>query len=57
MEEVIISTVEEAVSARKEIENLINTLTVPGYPVDEVQIRHLKSMMSNLDKVIENGIK
>ena len=57
MKEVMISTVEEAVSARKEIENLITTLTVPGYPVDEVQIRHLKSMISNLDKVIEKGIK
>lgn len=57
MEEVMISTIEDAISAKKEIENLISSLTVPGYPVDEVQIKHLKSMINNLDKVIEKGIK
>ena len=57
MKEVMISTVEEAVSAREEIKNLISSLTVPGYPVDEIQIRKLKSMISSLDKVIEKGVK
>lgn len=53
----MISTVQEAKSAKKEIENLIDSLTIPGYPVDEIQIRKLKSMVSELDKVIKKGVK
>jgi hypothetical protein len=57
MEEVTISTIKEAVSTKKELENLMKTLTVPGYPVDEIQINKIKSMIVNLDNIIKGGIK
>jgi hypothetical protein len=41
MKEVTISTIKEATSTKKELEGLIKTLTVPGFPVDEVQIRQI----------------